>query len=128
MSPKNGGRPRKLDPSSETLMTCLAEKSLRSLLSVPCVIFGCENNTSTSKSDCVYIKRICASSPTVHRGCVGLMRSETEKQDAFHHKQLRSITRIHWPQRISNVKLYERCRCRQISTDVMDMNRPPQHL
>ena len=45
----------------------------------------------------------------------------SEKQDAFHWKQLRSLIGIHWPQRISNLKLYERCRCHQISTDVMNM-------
>ena len=51
--------------------------------------------------------------------------SETEKQDAFHRKQLQSLIRVHWPQRISNLKLYKRCRCRQISTDVMDMRWRP---
>ena len=30
---------------------------------------------------------------------------------------------IHWPQRISNVKLYEQCHCHEISTRVMDMLR-----
>ena len=66
--PKNGGRPRNC---SETLGTCLAEKCLRSLLSILCVLFSCEDNLSVSNSDCVYIERICTSCVTVQCGCVG---------------------------------------------------------
>ena len=60
-----------------------------------------------------------APSVTVQRGCVGPNGVGNGKIDAFHHKQLRSLIGIHWLQRISNVKLYERCRCRQISTCAM---------
>ena len=54
--------------------------------------------------------------------------SKTEKQDAFHRKQLSSLVGVHWPQRISNVKLYKRCRCRQIRTYVMDMRWRPHSV
>ena len=52
---KNGGRQRNL----ETLRTCLAEKCLRLPLPVPCGSFGCEDNTSASDCDCVYITHSC---------------------------------------------------------------------
>ena len=56
---KNGGRQRNLDPCSETLRTCLAEKCLRLLLSVPCGPFSWEDNTSASDCDCVCITHSC---------------------------------------------------------------------
>ena len=54
-------------------------------------------------------------------GTWGLTGSEIDKLNAFHRKQLRLLFGIKWPQRISNSNLYERCECREISTDVMDM-------
>ena len=54
-------------------------------------------------------------------GTWGLTGSETDKVNAFHRKQLRLLIGIKQPQRISNSNLYERCECREISTDVMDM-------
>ena len=50
---------KKIDPCSETLRTCLAEKCFRLPLSVPCGPFGCEDNTSASDCDCVYITHSC---------------------------------------------------------------------
>ena len=47
--------------------------------------------------------------------------SETEKQNAFHRKQLRSFIRVQWPQRKSNLKLYKRCRCHKISKYVLEL-------
>ena len=43
------------------------------------------------------------------------------KLNAFHRKQLRLLIGIIWPQRIGNSNLYERCECREISTDMMEM-------
>ena len=54
-------------------------------------------------------------------GTWGLTGSETDKRNAFHRKQLRLLIGIKWPQRISHSNLYEWCECREISTDVMDM-------
>ncbi len=112
---KNGGRQRNLDPCSETLRTCLAEKCLRLLLSVPCGPFSWEDNTSASDCDCVRPVLL------YNAGTWGLAGSETDKLNAFHRKQLHLLIGIKWPQRISNSNLYERCGCHEISTDVMDM-------
>ena len=51
-------------------------------------------------------------------GVWGMTGSET---DVFHQKQLHSLIGVHWPQRISNLKLYEWCQYHQISTYEMDM-------
>ena len=49
-------------------------------------------------------------------GTWDLTGSEKDKLNAFH----RLVIGIKWPQRISNSNLYERCECREISTDMMD--------
>ena len=103
--PKKEGRPRNLDPCLERLRIRLAEKMLRSPLSVPCCLFVCEDNTSASNSDLSVQCNVL-----YNAGAWDLTVSETETLDVFNRKQLRSLIGIHWPQRISNVKLYERCR------------------
>ena len=116
---KIGGQQRNLGPCSETLRTCLAEKSLRSPLSIPCGLFGCEDNTSTNDWDCVNIKHSCAQCycTTQEVGPVAVASGKSCYCD-FHRKQLRSLIGINWWQIISNAKLYERCRCRQINVDM----------
>lgn len=49
-------------------------------------------------------------------GTWALSKAETEELDRFHRKQLRSVIGVYYPNTISNVKLYERCKCDKMSS------------
>ena len=49
----------------------------------------------------------------------GLSKSEAEKLDSFHRKQLRRVLNILYPNRISNQKLYNRCETNEIRLEIL---------
>jgi hypothetical protein len=61
-----------------------------------------------------YIKPII----TYNSGTWALTKHQTEKLNAFHRKQLRSMANIHYPNRITNDKLYNICNTEQLSIQI----------
>ena len=53
-------------------------------------------------------------------GTWGLTKQNLESLNVMHRKQLRSIIGIHWPEKISNTDLYERCQVKPISYKVKE--------
>ena len=49
-------------------------------------------------------------------GTWALSKAETEELDRFHRKQLRSVIGFYYPNTISNVRLYEQCKCGKMSS------------
>ena len=47
-----------------------------------------------------------------------LTKSVLEQLDAFHRRQLKSLIQVKWPQKISNVALYQRCSVAPLSRGV----------
>ena len=47
-----------------------------------------------------------------------LTQKESDKLDAFHRRQLRKVIGIHYPDKISNVELYARTGCSQLSHEL----------
>ena len=52
-------------------------------------------------------------------GTWGITDAACIKLDTFHRRQLRRVLGIHYPQRIRNQDLYNRCRCHTIRYDIM---------
>ena len=53
-------------------------------------------------------------------GTWGLTKQDEEKLDTFHRRQLRSLIGVSFPQRISNINLYKRCKEKPISHTIRE--------
>lgn len=53
-------------------------------------------------------------------GTWGLTKTEENKLDAFHRKQLRRVLGIHYPTKISNESLYKRCKETPLSIQILE--------
>ena len=92
----------------------LAEKFIRSLRSFHMVPLVAKTTHQRATSIAFIYNTFVGPVLLYNAGSWSLKGSETDKLDAFHQKHRDSL-------RIINVKLYARCRCRQISTYIQNI-------